>query len=288
MTDTRSPNDTTAPDSTPQSGHGGGGAVRRGEVARPGPTPVHLASWSIGADLEEDPITELEVADDDATPERLRARVAALRALDANRAVAVVHAGHARAGTADARPADRRSGDRPRTGPSPSSQSATGPSETDWRRQLAAVVGCLSGQSDGFTGDTTPTSLARLRRWADDTLRRGAVPTSAASDIVLLVDELASNVEEHAPGWMTVDLEFAEHSVLIVVSDPHPSRMPVPGDPPPDRPNGRGLMVVAALSTGWGVVLGRTSKAVWAEVAWPAEQGTARRLGPVEEPIAVS
>ncbi|UDY35549.1 ATP-binding protein [Dermatobacter hominis] len=211
----------------------------------------------MGADLAEDPITELEVEPGDDNAERLRARVAGLRSVDPNRALAVIHGGTARA--AGAAPSD-------------------GGTSADWRAQLAAVVACLSGASDGFTGDTTPTSLARLRRWADDTLRRGAVPAAAAADIVLLVDELASNVEEHAPGWMTVDLEFAEHSVLIVVSDPHPSRMPVPGDPPPDRPSGRGLLVVSALSTGWGVVLGRTSKAVWAEVAWPPEHGAAHHL----------
>jgi anti-sigma regulatory factor (Ser/Thr protein kinase) len=230
-------------------------------AGRPGPRPIHLASWSIGADLEDDPVTELGVDADDATPERLRARIASLRAVDPNRAIAVVHAG--------------------RAGPGDDAGAAT----PDWRRQLAEVVDCLSGRSDGFTGDTTPTSLARLRRWAGDTLRRGAVPTAAASDIVLLIDELASNVEEHAPGWMTVDLEFAEHRVLIVVSDPHPSRMPVPGDPPPERPSGRGLLVVSALSTAWGVVLGRTSKAVWAEVAWPPVQGTAHHVGAAEEPI---
>ena len=225
---------------------------------RAGPSPLHLASWPMGADLDEDPITELEVEPDDSNAERLRARVAGLRSVDPNRALAVIHAGASRAAGVDA--------------------SGTPSASTDWRAQLASVVDCLSGGSDGFTGDTTPTSLARLRRWADDTLRRGAVPADAAADIVLLIDELASNVEEHAPGWMTVDLEFAEHSVLIVVSDPHPSRMPVPGVPPPDRPNGRGLLVVGALSTGWGVVLGRTSKAVWAEVAWPPEQGSAHHL----------
>ena len=218
--------------------------------------PAHLASWSIGADLDQDPITELDVEPGDGDADRLRARVAGLRALDPNRAVAVVHRGRSAAGT------DQRGGRG--AGSSDSAHDAQ-----DWRRQLASVVTCLTGRSDGFTGDTTPTSLARLRKWTDETLRRGAVPAAAVADIVLLVDELASNVEEHAPGWMTVDIEFGEHSVLVVVSDPQPARMPVPGDPPPEQPNGRGLLVVSALAVQWGVVLGRTSKAVWAEVDWP-------------------
>ena len=243
--------------------------------------PAHLASWSIGADLDQDPITELDVEPGDGDADRLRARVAGLRALDPNRAVAVVHRGRSAAG-ADG-PVGRGPG---RSGPgsgglgsggrglSSQGSSSLGLSggecdAQDWRRQLASVVTCLTGRSDGFTGDTTPTSLARLRKWTDETLRRGAVPAAAVADIVLLVDELASNVEEHAPGWMTVDVEFGEHSVLVVVSDPQPARMPVPGDPPPEQPNGRGLLVVSALAVQWGVVLGRTSKAVWAEVDWP-------------------
>jgi anti-sigma regulatory factor (Ser/Thr protein kinase) len=208
----------------------------------------------MGADLAEDPFTELDVRPGDGHADLLRARVAGLRSIAPERAIAVVHGGTSRRATLGS------------------------PERPDWRTLLTDVIGCLTGASDGFTGDTTPTSLARLRRWADDMLRRAAVPAAAGGDIVLLVDELASNVEEHAPGWMTVDLEFAEHSVLIVVSDPHPARVPVPGDPPPDRPSGRGLLVVGALSSAWGVVIGRTTKAVWAEVAWPPEDGVAHHL----------
>lgn len=225
---------------------------RNGDLDEPRHRPVHIATWPMGADLEDDPITEISIEPGDGAAERLRARIAGLRSVDPTRAVAVIHAGRA----GDAGGLARRG-------------APEAAADDDWRSQLASVVNCLAGRSDGFTGDTTPTSLARLRRWTDDTLRRGAVPAAAVADVVLLVDELAANVEEHAPGWMTVDLEFFEHSVLVVVSDPHPSRMPVPGDPPPERPSGRGLMVVSGLSIRWGVVLGRTSKAVWAEVAWP-------------------
>ncbi len=214
--------------------------------------PAHIASWSIGADLAQDPVTEIEVEATDGDAEKLRARVAGLRAVDPNRAIAVVHRGRTPVGVdpPDAAPDDDVA-------------------DLDWRRRLESVVSCLTGRSDGFTGDTTPTSLARLRRWTEDELRSAGVPAAAIADVVLLVDELASNVEEHAPGWMTVDIELGERSVLVVVSDPQPSRMPVPADPPPDQPNGRGLLVVSALSVQWGVVLGRTSKAVWAEVDWP-------------------
>lgn len=250
---------TTSPrnDSRIPSRNAGGAESERSAPAPVGRhAPAHIASWSLGADLERDPLTELDVESTDADAERLRARIAGLRAVDPNRAIAVVHRGRTPVG------ADR-------SGPSPAAgQPSDELGDDGWRRRLSSVLSCLAGRSDGFTGDTTPTSLASLRRWTEETLRRGAVPAAAIADVVLLVDELASNVEEHAPGWMTVDIEIDESSVLVVVSDPQPSRMPVPADPPPDQPNGRGLLVVSALSVEWGVVLGRTSKAVWAEVDW--------------------
>ena len=204
------------------------------------PGPAHIAWWSGGADPARQPIVELDVGPDDGDASLLSARVDGLRAEDPDRTIALVHPG------------------------------AGGPAATtdSWRSRLGEVVMCLAGRADGFTGDTTPTSLARLRRWTADTLRRAAVPRSTAADVVLVVDELVSNVEEHAPGWMTVDLELLDHGVLVVVSDPHPTRLPAPGQPPPERPAGRGMMIVAALSAQWGVILDGGTKAVWAELEW--------------------
>lgn len=214
------------------------------------------------ADLTIGSITELDVLADDGDAALLHARIAGLRAVDPDLTIAVLHRGGefaARriAGEHALRPAQDRGID-------------DGDGDGDWRDVLVEVVRCLGGASDGFTGDTTPTSLARLRHWTEAMLRDGAVPAAAAADVILLIDELASNVQEHAPGWMTVDVELTGHGVLVAVSDPQPSRVPVPGCPPPDQPSGRGLMVVAALSTRWGVLLGRSSKAVWAQVEWPA------------------
>lgn len=136
------------------------------------------------------------------------------------------------------------------------------------RMRLNEVLAGLGNRSGGFIGDTTPTSLAGLRRWTERALLPTTVPDDVRDDIILVVDELASNVEEHASGWVTVDVVVRKDHVLVVVSDPHPELVPVPGVAPPDQAHGRGLLVVGALSDRWGLVFGPSSKAVWAEIGW--------------------
>lgn len=162
-----------------------------------------------------------------------------------------------------------------------------------WRDRLRSVEECMHAVSrhpqpaaavHRWSGDTTTSSLALLRRWVTDVLWRhasgvatveagrvrSAAVTTAVSDTVLLVDELASNVVEHAAGRLTVELTVTPERVLIVVPDPDPGHPPTLGHPPAEQPSGRGLLVVDALSLRWGIVIGRTSKAVWAEVDWPS------------------
>ncbi len=112
-----------------------------------------------------------------------------------------------------------------------------------------------------FTGDTTPTSLKALRTWV------GAhAPTSPRSldDLILATSELATNVERHARGWVTVDLVDVGGRILVAVTDPAVDRFPEPRAVASDQISGRGLMVVAAVSSVWGVVARPASKTVWA------------------------
>jgi len=172
----------------------------------------------------------------------------------------------------------RRSTDPTRTLVVLEERRADGRGGVGWDR-VAEVVSRLEDRTAGFIGDTTPTSLAGLREWTNQSLPDGVVTAGTRGDIVLVVDELASNVEEHAPGWLTVDLVLADDHVLVVVSDPHPDRVPVAREAPPDQAHGRGLFLVGALSERWGMVVTPTSKAVWAEIA-----RTERSSGSGEKP----
>lgn len=92
--------------------------------------------------------------------------------------------------------------------------------------------------------------------WADE----------GVSDVVLVTDELVNNVEEHAAGWLTVDLTWDGEGFSVGVTDPRPTALPLPRRPAPSDRSGRGLMVVSTLCPTWGVLVGPHTKTVWAWV----------------------
>lgn len=112
-----------------------------------------------------------------------------------------------------------------------------------------------------FTGDTMPTSLRSLRRWAAEQL---AGRDASIDEVVLVLSELSTNVERHARGWLTVDLIDTQGVLLVAVSDPTVDRIPVLREVGPEELTGRGLLVVASLALVWGVVVRESSKTVWA------------------------
>lgn len=145
-----------------------------------------------------------------------------------------------------------------------------GDAGSPWMARLERVVRAVRDGEGRFTGDTTPTSLAQQRAWTRSVLEPQAESTAArwrqhaVEDVVLVVDELVSNVEQHADGWLTIDAVVDEASALVVVTDPCPDRLPVPRRVEPSDPSGRGLLVVDALAPTWGALVGRDAKSVWA------------------------
>ena len=138
-------------------------------------------------------------------------------------------------------------------------------SQVEWLDLTQAAAGVDHGGDErSFTGDTTPTSLSSLRRWAVG--RLGGHPVDV-DDIVLSLSELTTNVERHGGDWLTVDLVERDRALVLAVSDPAVDRLPAPRDAGPHEPSGRGLLVVATLSMRWGVVVGPSHKTVWAACA---------------------
>lgn len=111
-------------------------------------------------------------------------------------------------------------------------------------------------------------ALAQLRAWLRDRLADEA--PNAVSDAELAVTELVANAYEHARGAITVRLRpIRERAVLRVeVEDGSPELPPRP-QPGPDhgQPRGRGLLLINALSTAWGVLRAPGRKTVWVEIA---------------------
>jgi anti-sigma regulatory factor (Ser/Thr protein kinase) len=84
-------------------------------------------------------------------------------------------------------------------------------------------------------------------------------------DAALLLSELVSNSILHAGTELLVELSNADNTILIAVTDgsTRPARLR-PSAPLAEA--GRGLMLVDALSTRWGVTAWPTGKRVWAEL----------------------
>jgi len=85
-------------------------------------------------------------------------------------------------------------------------------------------------------------------------------------DATAVVSELASNALLHASCPFRVSVRRSDAAVKIEVHDLSPA-LPTRRDVAPDALGGRGVALVAGLSTSWGTELVPDGKIVWAELA---------------------
>ncbi|MGH3343618.1 MAG: ATP-binding protein [Carbonactinosporaceae bacterium] len=117
-----------------------------------------------------------------------------------------------------------------------------------------------------------PASVSEARAWLADLLR----PLPVVDDAVIVVSELAANAVTHtlsARGGYTVAVcHTGPGRLRLLVSDLGGPTSPVLGDADDDSEYGRGLHVVAALVTDWGVTVNHAGRTVWAELEWKSRQ----------------
>jgi anti-sigma regulatory factor (Ser/Thr protein kinase) len=88
-------------------------------------------------------------------------------------------------------------------------------------------------------------------------------------DAAVMLSELVTNVVQHGEPEITVRLRLDGNCIAVAVAylgeAPLPPVSPVP---PTDQPHGRGLLIVDALATRWGVSrhAGKAGKTVWFEL----------------------
>ncbi|MGH3365993.1 MAG: ATP-binding protein [Nocardioidaceae bacterium] len=104
------------------------------------------------------------------------------------------------------------------------------------------------------------------RAWVCDLCRSHGLD-DLCDNAGLLVTELVTNAVLHARTDCEVAAEPAEHAIRITVTDHdladvqvHPLDAAAPG--------GRGLWIVAALATDWGITPHQTGKSVWFTVRY--------------------
>lgn len=107
-------------------------------------------------------------------------------------------------------------------------------------------------------------SAGRARKFVDETLRRW--DCGEQLDVVtLLVSEVVTNAIVHAGTEVEVSVELKEEAVRIEVTDKE-AGLPKPRDAAEEDTSGRGLALVDAMASAWGVESRPGGKVVWFEV----------------------
>ncbi|HET9899141.1 MAG TPA: ATP-binding protein [Streptosporangiaceae bacterium] len=155
---------------------------------------------------------------------------------------------------------------------SPASAACLGPALPQCPPELAAatpgglrkVLLAIGPESARVARDFTTSTLSD---WQLDSL---------AQEAVLIASELVTNAIRHGSEGLKgsrVELAWQRQAtkVICMVTDRSPLP-PVLGSAGKDAESGRGLQVVQALAATWGwMMLGATSKAVWAALAIPRQ-----------------
>ncbi|MFI9582877.1 SpoIIE family protein phosphatase [Streptomyces sp. NPDC052236] len=128
-------------------------------------------------------------------------------------------------------------------------------------------------------------SVATARSFVRDTLQ-GWGYSDVVDDAVVLTSELVTNAVIHAGTAADVLCLRTDGGVRVEVADRYPERdIPIQGTGrslgSPDRENGRGLLLCAALASRWGVEYTPTNKQVWFQLDLPQRPVGARSAGPV-------
>ena len=120
------------------------------------------------------------------------------------------------------------------------------------------------GASAAFTVPSVPRSVAAVRRYAVG-CARDLGRDDTADVLALLVSEVATNAVVHGTGEVQVRVSVVRRLLRVEVAD-ESSRLPTPRTADPEAEGGRGLALVAALASDWGVERTPTGKTVWFEL----------------------
>jgi hypothetical protein len=136
------------------------------------------------------------------------------------------------------------------------------PSGRDLRRWCDGIAD-FGHATSGMTLAAGAVSPASVRREVASYV--AGCPESVRSAAPLAASELVSNALQHV-GDGRFAVEVTPESVTLAVFDTDPTSWPVPAVADPLASAGRGLSIVAAISSTWGITAGRAEKSVWCEL----------------------
>jgi anti-sigma regulatory factor (Ser/Thr protein kinase) len=107
-------------------------------------------------------------------------------------------------------------------------------------------------------------NVAVARRWlTDELVTELQVPTDLVANVELVLSELLTNAIKAGASRVSVELKAGSDQILLTVTDDASGRVTLK-TPTADAPGGRGLPIVALISSEWGVDTHGAGKKVWA------------------------
>ncbi len=131
----------------------------------------------------------------------------------------------------------------------------------------------------GMSLDNAPDLPRRVRRFVRQHLEEWAVGSDCVETILLLTSEVITNALHHAAPPLDLTLTHGTFGVNVDVTDS--SRiLPEVRHADDDHEGGRGLWLVAALATAWGLTVSAERKSVWFTLAPAAGRRSRRAVRP--------
>ena len=109
-----------------------------------------------------------------------------------------------------------------------------------------------------------PTAPGVARAFLRCATEEWGVDDDLAQDAAMVITELVANAVDHARTESTLSIGVAPEGLCVAVRDARPGPVPRPAPIDPTAARGRGLQMVDALTTAWGVTLHAEGKTVWA------------------------
>jgi anti-sigma regulatory factor (Ser/Thr protein kinase) len=112
-----------------------------------------------------------------------------------------------------------------------------------------------------------PASIRKARQFVSSACRHWKIDDDTCDDACLVVNELVANVVDHARTPCVVTIALDPGGLRISVEDANAGSLPTLRPLDVTARRGRGLQMIAALSTACGVRVRAAGKAVWAQLS---------------------
>jgi PAS domain S-box-containing protein len=147
---------------------------------------------------------------------------------------------------------------------------APGGTEDDIAILIARVNERASAHTASLDVPAAPAAVGDGRRFTTATLRQWSLPDAVVRDGTLIASELLTNAVLHGRPPISLRLRKTAREIAIEVGDGAPA-MPRKLRARPEDASGRGLAIVAQLSTRWAARADRDGKTVWSTLRIPSQ-----------------